>query len=92
MKPRPMKCCLCGEEALAVATDHSNRMFFTCSNCGEYEVSNSAESELEKSSDSHRFLTIQEWIQATPNDQFLSISFDAPKREFVFEREPRKRL
>ncbi|MFC5707584.1 hypothetical protein [Aeromonas eucrenophila] len=92
MKLSPMTCCLCGEEALAVATDHSNRKFFTCSNCGEYEVSNSAGSELERNGDSHRLLTIQEWIKETPDDQLLSVSFDAPKRELVFEREPRKRL
>lgn len=92
MKQCSMNCCLCGEKALAVSTDHRNRLFFTCSNCGEYEVSNSAKSELERNGDSGRLLAIQEWIKATPDDQFLSVSFDAPKRELVFERELRKRL
>ena len=90
MKPYPMPCCLCGNEALAVTTDHSNRKFFTCSNCGEYEISNSAKAELEKGG-GHRLLTIQEWIKTIPDDHFLSISFDAIKHELVFEREPRKR-
>lgn len=92
MKQYPMNCCLCGEEALVVATDHSNRKFFSCSNCGEFEISNAAKSELEKRGDSHRLRTIQEWIKTTPDDRFLSISFDAQSRELVFERETRKRL
>lgn len=87
-----MSCCLCTEKVLTVETDHGNRRFFNCSYCGDYEVSNSAASALVKGRSSDRAFAIKEWIKETPDDQFLSISFDALKHELVFEREPRKRL
>lgn len=83
-----MSCCLCEMEASAVVDNYQQRTHYFCSSCGEFDISHLAASNLAKtkSSKPNRIPQIQAWIKLTPNDQFLSVSFNAPKQELEFER------
>ena len=41
-------CALCRRDATFVWTDHANRKFFDCGDCGKYEITNSALRRLDR--------------------------------------------
>lgn len=51
-------CALCSEPAKAQATDHGNRIYFSCTNrnCGDYEISKRAARELGDNAERKRTL------------------------------------
>lgn len=92
MNQRRMQCCFCDSEAMAIATDFSNRDDYLCPQCGRYEISVLAARKLAESGNPSVVARILELIKTTPEGQLLSVTFDGSKQEFVFERGPMKRL